>query len=602
MRDEDKLYSELYGEGRYGRKDCKQMKSVLDIMTLDDKSIVDVGCGTGWLRNKVKHAGYLGIDIASIFIERSAEWATNERFLHLDLRKPQTVPQSDVAICLDLLEHIDEPAVDAVIKNTLKCGKEVVLGIALSPHVFQKNVLHVTVKSVDWWRNKIEEHTKIDHEIVLDRYVLFFISVRDEDKLYSDLYKGSYGRSGCKAFEKVLNIMTLTDKSIVDVGCGTGWLRNKIRHAGYTGIDIASIFTERSKKWAPNEKFLHMDLRKPQNVPQADIAICMDLLEHIDETTVDLVIKNTLKWGKEVVFSISCRTAYIPSGDEINLHKTVKPADWWRSKIKKHAKIAHEIVSETSVLFFISDRDLKIQFTIPYSFQDMRIKRNRLTGSYSIARKHRACEKFLDGIGIRVPNTLQWYLPYDGPKLGLTKMCYIVGKGPSLDAIKASHFDGVSSVLCVNDSIHKIVSLGIKNPLFLVQLDEGFKDGNIVPGVTSILNPKVRPFIGDRPNVYYIYPRTLGPTAHTITAVFALNFAQKMGVRDFKFVCFDACVVKKLGYAKCIGYDSKKGGKTNRFLNHRKRIDDAQGDSKIEWIIPSQQSVTSSEKVRVSID
>ena len=410
--------------------------------------------------------------------------------------------------------------------------------------------------------------------------------MRDDDKLYSNLYSGAhYGRDDCRQFQSVLNVLTLTDKSIIDVGCGTGWLRNKIRHAGYIGIDIASIFKGKAKEWAPDEKFMHLDLRypRPEEIPQADVAICMDVLEHIDEPVVDMVIRNTLKWGRETVFGIALFPNVI--GGEI-LHVTLKSADWWRDKIKEQTEIAHEVRLDKYVLFFISDRDLTVQLKIPYSYQNMRIRRNDLDGSFSIARGHRECEKYLDGIGIRVPGTLNWFLPYDGPKFDFTKMCYIVGKGPSLDAIKASHFDGVSSVICINDSIHKIRSLGIKNPLFLCQQDIIFKDTCIFPDVTSILAPRVRPYVGNRPNVFYVHPRSVGHTAMTITSIYAMNLAQMMDVRHFIFVCFDACVIKKLGYAKCIKGDVEDGGSPERFLDHRLRINQAQRDSKIEWVIP----------------
>lgn len=411
---------------------------------------------------------------------------------------------------------------------------------------------------------------------------------RDEDKLYSNLYNETYGRDDCEQMQSVLNVFTLTDKSIIDVGCGTGWLRNKIRHAGYIGIDIASIFTEKAKQWAQNEKFMHLDLRYPQAevIKQADIAICMDLLEHIDEPALDPVIRNTLQWGKEVVFGIALFPNVV--SDKV-LHVTLKSADWWRKKIEEQTKIAHEVRLDKYVLFFISDRDLGVQLKIPYSYEGMRIHKNELDGSYSIARKHRKCEAYLDGIGIRVPNCLHWYLPYDGPRFDFTEMVYIVGKGPSLDHLRKEDFDGVSSVICINDAINKVVSLGIRNPLYMCQLDIGLKDKCIVDGVTSILAPRVRPAIGIRPNVYYVHPRSVGPTAMTITCIYAMNLGQLMGVKQFKFMCFDACVTKKLGYADCIGKD---GGKPGRFLTHRQRINNAQGDSKIEWIIPLQKSVT----------
>jgi hypothetical protein len=274
----------------------------------------------------------------------------------------------------------------------------------------------------------------------------------------------------------------------------------------------------------------------------------------------------------------------------------VKDAEWWRKKIEEHTKIAHTEIISNYVIFYITDRDIVAQAQIPYSVAGMRIHRNELDGSFSIARRHQAAEKFLDSIGIRVPNCLQWFLPYDGPRFDFTDRCYVVGKGPSLDSIKAEHFDGVSSVLCVNDSIHKIVGLGITNPLYMFQQDIGFKDKNILAGVISILAYRVKPFVGQRPDVHYIHPRAVGPNASVITGVYAMNTAMQMGIRSFKFMCFDACVVKRLGYAKCIAGRVEDGGRPERFLGHRQRIDDARGSSEIEWFIPTDLAYKVSDK------
>ena len=421
--------------------------------------------------------------------------------------------------------------------------------------------------------------------------------MRDEDKLYSELYAGTYGCTNRKQFQSVLNLMTLTNKSIVDVGCGDAWLRNKVRHNGYVGIDVASIFKKRAEEWAPNEKFVHLDLRYPQAeaISEADVAICMDVLEHIQEPAVENVIRNTLKWGKETVFGIA-QFPHVVNDDV--LHVTVKSTEWWREKIEKYAKIAHVEQLEKYVIFFITDRDIKKTAKIPSVIGGMRVRRHDLDGSFSIPRKHRGAEQYFDSIGLRVPNTLRWFLPYDGPRFDFTDMVYIIGKGPSLDHLRKEHFDGVSSVICVNDSINKVISLGIDNPLFMCQQDTNLGKTCIVAGVTSILAPRLRHMIGERPGVYYVHPRTVGPTANTITGVFAMNIAQQMGVKEFTFVCFDACVVKRLGYAKCIEGKAKDGGRENRFLAHRQRIDDAQGDSRIEWVIPAARTLSTDDKLQ----
>ena len=417
-----------------------------------------------------------------------------------------------------------------------------------------------------------------------------------EDEKYSNLYRGSYGRDKFKHLDQILEIMTLTDKSIVDVGCGTGYLRNKIRHDGYTGVDVASVFAGRAKDWAENEKFIQLDLRYPQEetIKRAEVSICLDVLEHIDEPAIDQVIKNILAYGKEAVIGVAC-FPHVVDGEV--LHVTVREPAWWRSKMLEHTKIAHEIVMSNYILFFISDHDIQKVARIPQVINGIRIRRSNLDGSYFIVRRNREVEEYFDSIGIRMPNSLRWYLPYDGPQLDFTDTCYIVGKGPSLDNLRAEHFDGVSSVLCINDSIHKVRDLGIKNPVYMFQQDIPLKKTCIVDDVISILDPKLRPIIGEHKNIHYIHPRSVGATSTVITCIFAMNTAKQMGVTQFKFMCFDACVTQKLGYADCVGYDDEHfGGRPDRFLDHRRRINDARGDSTIEWIIPEVQTLKVSDK------
>lgn len=415
-------------------------------------------------------------------------------------------------------------------------------------------------------------------------------TTEQEDELYSRLYKGNYGRTAFKYWDVITRSMEFTDRTIIDVGCGDAWIRNKIRHGGYTGIDVASVFEDRAKDWAPNEKFVHLDVRKLSVYPQADICISLDLLEHIEEESIDSVIKNIISWGKETVIGIACFPHVVKQN---KLHVTVKTPDWWRKKVEKYTVITHEFIVENYCLFFISERDIMKSASIPYSIDNMRIRRSDEDGSFTIARRNVKAEKYLDDAGIRCPNQLKWFLPLTGIQLDFTSTCYIVGKGPSLDNLTKEYFEPGCSILCINESIHKVKSLGLDNPLYMFQQDEHIGKSCQAEDVISVISPKLRRIFKDYPDTFVIHPRTVGPESSVITALFAMNTAQHFGVKDFKFMCFDACVNQKCEYAECVGYSSNEGHhRPSRFLGHRKLIERSQGDSVLQWIIPSPKQFT----------
>ncbi len=144
---------------------------------------------------------------------------------------------------------------------------------------------------------------------------------------------------------------------------------------------------------------------------------------------------------------------------------------------------------------------------------------------------------------------------------------YIVGKGPSLDNIETTlvpfQMEG-GVVFCLNESIHKIESLGMdlafETPLYCVQQDSELECA-CVPHhettthfqnswmhsprrhwkaieIVSPWNPKA---------VLYRYPEW------HLSAVAALDIMHLMGLREVTLVCFDGLLRDgPMTYAQCI--------------------------------------------------
>lgn len=72
--------------------------------------------------------------------------------------------------------------------------------------------------------------------------------------------------------------------SILDVGCGLGYLCDYYRDLGwkgrYTGIDINSKMLEAAKKRLPNEEFLCVDILQEDIVKKYDHVYCISTIQH----------------------------------------------------------------------------------------------------------------------------------------------------------------------------------------------------------------------------------------------------------------------------------------------------------------------------------
>lgn len=128
---------------------------VPDILNLVEsgevKSILDYGAGKGrvWtsggLRTYVRRKG---VEV-KLYEPGLPEWSEllNKRF--------------DLVVCTDVMEHVPEDEIDAVLNNiNIRCSKYCLFTIDTRPasKVFPgtKDNVHVTIKSEDWWRDKVK--------------------------------------------------------------------------------------------------------------------------------------------------------------------------------------------------------------------------------------------------------------------------------------------------------------------------------------------------------------------------------------------------------------------------------------------------------------
>lgn len=143
--------------------------------------------------------------------------------------------------------------------------------------------------------------------------------------LYRQLHaeKKGYGRSSERLFQHIQPLMSELPplRTILDYGCGQSRL-----------IDwLARCNDARAIRYDPAiPKYAKLPKKK------VDLIINTDVLEHVPDSDIDDLLARLATLSQHVYFQIATAPAgtILPNGE--NAHCTVRPAEWWKAKIKKY--------------------------------------------------------------------------------------------------------------------------------------------------------------------------------------------------------------------------------------------------------------------------
>jgi len=136
-------------------------------------------------------------------------------------------------------------------------------------------------------------------------------------------------------------IEALNPRSVVDVGCGTGTFLKIFEKEGITdimGFDGEWVNKDILLKNISSDKFQEVDLEKEVPINRKyDLAICLEVLEHIDNSFADVAVKTLTRLSDIIVFS-----AAIPGQGGQN-HVNEQWYGYWVSKFRKYNYIFHDV-------------------------------------------------------------------------------------------------------------------------------------------------------------------------------------------------------------------------------------------------------------------
>lgn len=108
---------------------------------------------------------------------------------------------------------------------------------------------------------------------------------------------------------------TLSDSSVVDLGCGDYSVGSRIRSTSYIGCDISEVVLRSNRERFPHIDFRHVDIVEDQ-LPDAQVGILRQVLQHLDNASIAKFIAKPLPYSYLIVTEALASHDLIPNLDK----------------------------------------------------------------------------------------------------------------------------------------------------------------------------------------------------------------------------------------------------------------------------------------------
>lgn len=143
-------------------------------------------------------------------------------------------------------------------------------------------------------------------------------------------------------------------ESVIDFGCGSGDAAVKLIEAGHR-VALVDI-SDAGLRHAFNGDFYRASLHDlPWELPRANWGFCCDVMEHLPEAWVGPALAGMHNKVDSCFFSISTSPdSWGPEHIGEPLHLTVRPADWWKERIRAHWPVLASLDGPGDVLILVA--------------------------------------------------------------------------------------------------------------------------------------------------------------------------------------------------------------------------------------------------------
>ena len=150
------LYDEDFYNAHVKYKPIYSFLGDLIVATLEPKSVIDLGCGCGFLLERLKEHGVStlkGIDGSD---QAESDWSEDiKTFAEVhDLVKFKPEGRYDLAVCMEVAEHIPQDKSSRVVKVVTSAASKFVWWTAAVPG--QGGTGHVNCQSICYWVREFE--------------------------------------------------------------------------------------------------------------------------------------------------------------------------------------------------------------------------------------------------------------------------------------------------------------------------------------------------------------------------------------------------------------------------------------------------------------
>lgn len=149
-------------------------------------TIIDIGCGKGhYIKslNNNKFNNVTGLELSSECCEKYLADVPHINANFIDYAATITDKKYNLAICMDMLEHINYKDIDNVIKNFERIATFSLVGIANHSDIFNGVELHLIQEDSTWWQSLLEKYFTHAELIYFTKGHRFFIfRCKNEEK------------------------------------------------------------------------------------------------------------------------------------------------------------------------------------------------------------------------------------------------------------------------------------------------------------------------------------------------------------------------------------------------------------------------------------